>query len=109
MVESSSDEILAGADTIDVAFLVIGDPFGYGSVSTHLGQYRNVNLPSEPLPIPTLSYELESSAFPLKACTMPPSCLQLELPGSNYTTSVRRSAWSFSLKSGDPRHSMIAL
>lgn len=29
MVESSSDEILAGADTSDVAFLVVGDPFGY--------------------------------------------------------------------------------
>lgn len=29
MVESASDEILAGADTSDVAFLVVGDPFGY--------------------------------------------------------------------------------
>ncbi|KAL8771493.1 MAG: hypothetical protein Q9194_004884 [Teloschistes cf. exilis] len=28
MVELSSDEILAGADTTDVAFLVVGDPFG---------------------------------------------------------------------------------
>jgi len=28
MVESSSDEILAGADKADVAFLVVGDPFG---------------------------------------------------------------------------------
>ena len=28
MVESSSDEILAGADTSDIAFLVVGDPFG---------------------------------------------------------------------------------
>lgn len=31
MVESSSDEILAGAAADDVAFLVVGDPFGYGS------------------------------------------------------------------------------
>ncbi|MCJ1398221.1 diphthine synthase [Xylographa trunciseda] len=31
MVESSSDEILAEADTSDVAFLVVGDPFGYYS------------------------------------------------------------------------------
>ncbi len=30
MVESSSDEILAAAVTDDVAFLVVGDPFGYG-------------------------------------------------------------------------------
>lgn len=29
MVESSSDDILAGADTSDVAFLVVGDPYGY--------------------------------------------------------------------------------
>lgn len=29
MVESSSDEILADADKVDVAFLVVGDPFGY--------------------------------------------------------------------------------
>ena len=29
MVESASDDILAGADTSDVAFLVVGDPFGY--------------------------------------------------------------------------------
>ena len=29
MVESSSDEILGGAATSDIAFLVVGDPFGY--------------------------------------------------------------------------------
>lgn len=29
MVESASDEILADAQNIDVAFLVVGDPFGY--------------------------------------------------------------------------------
>ena len=29
MVESSSDEILEGADKLDVAFLVVGDPFGF--------------------------------------------------------------------------------
>ena len=29
MVESSSDNILANADSTDVAFLVVGDPFGY--------------------------------------------------------------------------------
>jgi len=28
MVESSSDEILMGAETVDIAFLVVGDPFG---------------------------------------------------------------------------------
>ena len=30
MVESNSDEILRDAQTEDVAFLVVGDPFGYG-------------------------------------------------------------------------------
>ena len=28
MVESAADDILAGAKEIDVAFLVVGDPFG---------------------------------------------------------------------------------
>jgi diphthine synthase len=29
MVESASDEILRDAQNVDVAFLVVGDPFGY--------------------------------------------------------------------------------
>ena len=29
MVESASDEILEGASDTDIAFLVVGDPFGY--------------------------------------------------------------------------------
>jgi diphthine synthase len=29
MVESESDAILSGADSVDIAFLVVGDPFGY--------------------------------------------------------------------------------
>lgn len=28
MVESAAEDILRGADTVDVAFLVVGDPFG---------------------------------------------------------------------------------
>jgi diphthine synthase len=32
MVESAADEILADADKIDVAFLVVGDPYGYMDV-----------------------------------------------------------------------------
>jgi diphthine synthase len=31
MVESASDEILRDAQNVDVAFLVVGDPFGYES------------------------------------------------------------------------------
>jgi hypothetical protein len=33
MVESSSDEILEGARDSAVAFLVVGDPFGYIIIS----------------------------------------------------------------------------
>jgi diphthine methyl ester synthase len=29
MVESASDDILYDAQNVDVAFLVVGDPFGY--------------------------------------------------------------------------------
>ena len=29
MVESASDDILHEAQNVDVAFLVVGDPFGY--------------------------------------------------------------------------------
>ena len=36
MVESNSDEILHNAQEEDVAFLVVGDPFGYDE-TTHLG------------------------------------------------------------------------
>lgn len=33
MVESASDDILEGAQEVDVAFLVVGDPFGYASTA----------------------------------------------------------------------------
>ena len=36
MVESASDEILADAHNVDVAFLVVGDPFGYVCIIPHL-------------------------------------------------------------------------
>lgn len=29
LVETGSDDILEGAKDVDVAFLVVGDPFGY--------------------------------------------------------------------------------
>lgn len=32
LVESGSDEILADADKTDIAFLVVGDPFGYAYI-----------------------------------------------------------------------------
>jgi diphthine synthase len=35
MVESESDEILRDSDKEDVAFLVVGDPFGYAHFSDY--------------------------------------------------------------------------
>lgn len=43
MVESSSDEILAGADTSDVAFLVVGDPFGYSGLPQYLLSHNHTD------------------------------------------------------------------
>jgi diphthamide biosynthesis methyltransferase len=37
MVESASDEILDDAQNVDVAFLVVGDPFGYVFLDTPQG------------------------------------------------------------------------
>jgi diphthine methyl ester synthase len=33
-VESASDDILHDAQNVDVAFLVVGDPFGYVSLTS---------------------------------------------------------------------------
>jgi diphthine synthase len=37
MVESESDEILSNAQNVDVAFLVVGDPFGYVCRTDEIG------------------------------------------------------------------------
>jgi diphthine methyl ester synthase len=44
MVESSSDEILNGAQRVDVAFLVVGDPFRYSiaSMYQHCAQTKSL-------------------------------------------------------------------
>lgn len=72
MVESASDEILAGADTLDVAFLVVGDPFGYdrkAAISeSHIARLTNDY--TEPQLTPTSSSELESSRSRYKASIM---------------------------------------
>jgi len=41
MVESASDDILHEAQTVDVAFLVVGDPFGF--VSSNLLYWSDVD------------------------------------------------------------------
>ncbi|KAI4109566.1 MAG: hypothetical protein LQ339_001679 [Xanthoria mediterranea] len=47
MVESSSDEILAGAATDDVAFLVVGDPFGATTHTDLLLRARELKIPAK--------------------------------------------------------------
>ena len=71
MVESASDEILAGADNSDVAFLVVGDPFGYGghALSEMYTAILIIDC-TEQLPTLTLSSELENSRSRYKASTM---------------------------------------
>jgi diphthine synthase len=46
MVESSSDEILYGASTTDVAFLVVGDPFGATTHTDLLLRARGLQIPT---------------------------------------------------------------
>lgn len=71
MVESASDEILAGADTSDVAFLVVGDPFGYGGHAlSKMYMAILTNDCTEPPPTLILSSELENSRSRYKASTM---------------------------------------
>ncbi|KAI4221186.1 MAG: hypothetical protein LQ349_007904 [Xanthoria aureola] len=47
MVESSSDEILAGAATDDVVFLVVGDPFGATTHTDLLLRARELKIPAK--------------------------------------------------------------
>ncbi|KAL8988168.1 MAG: hypothetical protein Q9177_002713, partial [Variospora cf. flavescens] len=47
MVESNDDEILAGADIEDVAFLVVGDPFGATTHSDLVLRARQLHIPTQ--------------------------------------------------------------
>ncbi|KAI9674175.1 MAG: diphthine synthase [Caeruleum heppii] len=47
MVESASDEILSGADKVDVAFLVVGDPFGATTHTDLVLRARELHIPTE--------------------------------------------------------------
>jgi hypothetical protein len=64
MVESSSDDILKDADKVDVAFLVVGDPFGY-IIQHHKGMTISTNTPAEPQHIPI------SSSAPANSPSLP--------------------------------------
>ncbi|KAK9317749.1 tetrapyrrole methylase [Lipomyces starkeyi] len=47
LVETSSDTILEGADTVDVAFLVVGDPFGATTHTDLIIRARSLGIPFE--------------------------------------------------------------
>jgi len=51
MVESHSDDILAGAESSDIAFLVVGDPFG---ATTHSDLVLRCRQSSPPIPTRTV-------------------------------------------------------
>ncbi|KAL9615720.1 MAG: hypothetical protein Q9160_009310 [Pyrenula sp. 1 TL-2023] len=50
MVESASDDILNDADKVNVAFLVVGDPFGATTHTDLLLRARQLNIPTRSLP-----------------------------------------------------------
>ncbi|KAI9749777.1 MAG: diphthine synthase [Lichina confinis] len=50
MVESASDDILAGADKVDVAFLVVGDPFGATTHTDLVLRARELGFPTQAVP-----------------------------------------------------------
>lgn len=50
MVESASDDILAGADKVDVAFLVVGDPFGATTHTDLVLRARKLSIPVRSIP-----------------------------------------------------------
>jgi len=50
MVESSSDEILQDADKLDVAFLVVGDPFGATTHTDLVLRAQELSIPTKSIP-----------------------------------------------------------
>jgi len=89
MVESSSDAILEGAITTDVAFLVVGDPFGYVALGGKVVEDKEADHITEQRHIPILCSELVSFRSLLRRYQMPQSCLPLARRVFNSTTSVR--------------------
>jgi hypothetical protein len=66
MVESSSDDILKDADKVDVAFLVVGDPFGYVALgnlpvdTSNTPQSNHTHRPRTPCPRTLHPHALDS-------------------------------------------------
>ncbi|MCJ1388860.1 diphthine synthase [Xylographa bjoerkii] len=65
MVESSSDEILVGADTSDVAFLVVGDPFGATTHTDLVLRARELKIPVRNIPNASIMSAIGSTGLQL--------------------------------------------
>lgn len=111
MVESASDEILRDAQNVDVAFLVVGDPFGYTSLSYSFLQIlnyiaiANVFLCAEQQHTPTSSSAPANSPSPSPASQTPQSCPPSAQLGCNSTISGRQYPWYSSRTPGSQLHS----
>lgn len=65
MVESSSDEILSGAEKFDVAFLVVGDPFGATTHTDLVLRARELSIPIETIPNASILSAIGSTGLQL--------------------------------------------
>ncbi|KAI9786279.1 MAG: diphthine synthase [Peltula sp. TS41687] len=65
MVESSSDSILAGAEHVDVAFLVVGDPFGATTHTDLVLRARELHIPVQSIPNASILSAIGASGLQL--------------------------------------------
>ncbi|KAI9830823.1 MAG: diphthine synthase [Sarea resinae] len=65
MVESASDDILAEADKVDVAFLVVGDPFGATTHSDLVLRARELHIPTQTIPNASIMSAIGSTGLQL--------------------------------------------
>ncbi|KIX03192.1 diphthine synthase [Rhinocladiella mackenziei CBS 650.93] len=65
MVESSSDEILEGADKIDIAFLVVGDPFGATTHTDLVLRAQELSIPTKSIPNASILNAIGASGLQL--------------------------------------------
>lgn len=65
MVESSSDEILSGAEDVDVAFLVVGDPFGATTHTDLVLRARELSIPFQAIPNASIMSAIGSTGLQL--------------------------------------------
>jgi len=65
MVESSSDDILAGADKLDIAFLVVGDPFGATTHTDLVLRARELSIPIQTIPNASILNAIGSTGLQL--------------------------------------------